>query len=111
MPAFPSSVTISEDVNQSVAANSESGVSIQRCCHAVWVDVKAGCGKGGLVSAMSGSASCGLITSAWGLRGDWVDPVLLCRTESKASPCLAPDNTQVIMGEEKPCGPHLLLKL
>lgn len=53
-------------------------------CHVVWVDIEAGCGGGGgcrgggggaLVSAMSGSASCGLITSVWGwgggTRGRW----------------------------------------
>lgn len=62
------------------------------------------------MSAMSGSASCGLITSVWGLGGDWVASVLLCRAAaSQPQPCIAtltlprlvPDNTQVIIGKVK----------
>lgn len=70
---------------------------------------------GGLVSAMSGSASCGLITSAWGLRGDWVASVIRgCRAaDPPPQPCgatlavprMVPGNTQVITGEVKSRAP------
>ena len=44
--APPSSVNISPEVNQPCGGRSESGVSIERWCHVVWLDVEAGCGKG-----------------------------------------------------------------
>lgn len=66
------------------------------------------------MSAMSGSASCGLITSVWGLRGDWVASVALRRAAASqplphsatlTSPRSDPDSTQAIIGEVKPRAP------